>query len=103
MSKSEEELRAKNRERQRRWREKHKWLGEQRRLRNYGSSKAQLEVTHNAIPIWVDDPESGERMKVWVDGRTRIGKVVLSLWRQVHGLEPVTNNESSQGVEVEGF
>jgi hypothetical protein len=54
-----EELRASNRARQSRWRRKHKWLGEQRRLSVYGQSEAQKKlapeevVTNNGIkPVY---------------------------------------------------
>jgi hypothetical protein len=47
--KTAEEMRATNAARQKRWRGKHKWLAEQRRLALYGKSKAQAaSVTYNA-------------------------------------------------------
>ena len=108
MGKTKEEIRAGNRERQRRWRAEHSWLGEQRRLKTYGMSEAHREEgfdTNNekVTAIEVDDPESGKRMRILVDGRTRIGKVLLLLWYQLHP-EFATNNVSSQeGIEVPGF
>jgi hypothetical protein len=104
MSKEEEERKARRREqarvRQARWRGKNRWLGEQRRQACYGRSHEQLaRVTNNAgevREIEVLDPDSGKRIKILVDGRTRIGRVVLALWQQVEG-------RSEAGVEVPGF
>lgn len=42
--KSDEELKAANRLRQKRWREKHKWTAQQRKLACYGKSKAQIAM-----------------------------------------------------------
>lgn len=104
----EEEKRAHNRERQRRWRREHKWLGEQRRLATYGMSEAQrkagfTEEGVTTIEVWI--PESGKLERVKVDGRTRSGRLLLALWRQVQA----TNNAYSgqeppaAGIMVEGF
>lgn len=120
MSKTKEERLAANRERQRRWRAEHRWLGEQRRLKTYGMSKAHADEgfdTNNASVqrIEVVVPESGEKLSVLVDGRTKTGRLLLVLWQRVKDLpevcddpsgrkeEPVTKLVERPGVEVEDF
>lgn len=99
-----------NRRRQARWRKKNAWLGEQRRLATYGRSKAHRDagMINNASveEIEVVNPESGERMRIRVDGRTKVGRVLLLLWRQTQGvpvLDVPAGRDESSGVEVEGF
>jgi hypothetical protein len=55
-TKTLKELRAANAERQRRWRKRHRWLAEQRRLAQYGKSeedkrreREEAHVTNNVI------------------------------------------------------
>lgn len=111
MSKAMTEARREgNRRRQARWRKKNAWLGEQRRLATYGKSDAHKRagMTNNDMveEIWVEDPDSGERIKVRVDGRTKIGRALLLLWRQVGNmpvLDVPSGRDERPGIEVEGF
>lgn len=86
-------------------------MGEQRRLKTYGMSKAHKDEgfdTNNTqvTAIEVVNPETGKVERILVDGRTRIGRVLLALWQELHPeqvLDVPSGRDSSSGVEVEGF
>jgi hypothetical protein len=93
-----EEQRAGNRERQRRWRKAHRWLGEQRRLALYGKSEAQKKlacedpVTHNETPKPANVP--GELHYGLVEGYDRMEPN----WRGGHGGFKNMGQEDELGV-----
>jgi hypothetical protein len=107
-----EELRATNRVRQKRWREAHRWLAEQRRLSLYGKSEAQkklaaaVPVTHNAGPEARNAIRREEREeRIYdadpTDGRTLSEKreqEALQAYRRRKGGKP-RRAEKSDGVE----
>jgi hypothetical protein len=61
--KSVEELRAANRERQARWRGKHKWLAQQRKLAIYGKAEAQKEGSFGEVVVPRDNGANEEEIK----------------------------------------